>query len=53
MALTRKQISEAMAQMGRKGGANSRKNLTPEHRKELAQRAARARWEKRLKGGAS
>lgn len=33
--------------MGRKGGKRSRINLTPEQRKELAQRAAAARWNKK------
>ena len=30
--------------LGRKGGKNSRVNLTPEQRTELAKKAARARW---------
>jgi len=32
------------AEIGRIGGGNSRIYLTPEKRKELAQRAANARW---------
>ena len=31
----------------RRGGKNSRKNLTPEQRTELARRAVSVRWEKR------
>jgi hypothetical protein len=34
-----------MKQIQRKGGANSRKNLTPAKRRALARRAARARWQ--------
>ena len=34
------------AEIGRMGGRNSRKNLTEAQRKELARRAAKARWEK-------
>jgi hypothetical protein len=34
----------AAVALGRKGGQNSRKNLTDEEKKELGQRAARARW---------
>jgi len=39
-----KRKNPAAVALGRKGGKNSRKNLTPEARKELAQRAAAARW---------
>jgi len=42
MATKRK--NPAAVALGRKGGKNSRKNLTPEQRKELAQKAAKARW---------
>jgi hypothetical protein len=35
----------AAVSLGRKGGKNSRKNLTDEEKKELAQRAAKARWD--------
>jgi hypothetical protein len=34
------------AEIGRIGGLNSRKYLEPEARKELASRAAKARWDK-------
>jgi hypothetical protein len=34
----------AAVALGRKGGLNSRKNLTPERRRELARKAAAARW---------
>jgi hypothetical protein len=34
----------AAVALGRKGGKNSRKNLSEEEKKELAQRAANARW---------
>ena len=37
----------AAVELGRKGGKNSRKNFTPEQRREMAQRAIRARWAKR------
>jgi hypothetical protein len=36
----------AAVQLGRKGGKNSRKNLSPEKKTELAKRAAAARWGK-------
>jgi len=43
-------VSEVMSQMGRKGGLKGgkarAKALTPERRKEIAQKAAKARWEK-------
>ena len=35
-----------LRQIQRKGGANSRKNLSPKKRRALARRAARARWHK-------
>jgi hypothetical protein len=41
--MARKKSAAAVA-LGRKGGANSRKNLTPERRAELARRAVAARW---------
>ena len=43
----RKSYALMMSEYGRKGGANSRKNLTPERRTELARWAAAARWGKR------
>jgi hypothetical protein len=36
----------AAVALGRKGGKNSRKNLTDVEKRELAQRAADARWSK-------
>ena len=50
-------ISEVMREMGRKGGKaaggkggkNRMAALTPEHRKELARKAAQARWAKTKK----
>lgn len=35
-----------LKQMGRKGGANSRKNMSRKKRRSLARKAARARWHK-------
>ena len=43
MAKAKKKNPAAVA-LGRKGGKNSRANLTSEQRTELAQRAAAARW---------
>lgn len=40
----KKRVMVDVAAIGAKGGKNSRKNLDPETRKELAQRAAAARW---------
>ena len=51
---TRSEISRIMSAMGRKGGKKSARArmalLTPERRKEIALKAARARWaeEKKL-----
>jgi hypothetical protein len=39
-----KKKNPAAVALGRKGGQNSRKNLPAEEKKELAQRAANARW---------
>jgi hypothetical protein len=44
-----KKKNPAAVALGRRGGKNSRKNLTVEERKELAQRAANARWDKAKK----
>ncbi|MEW5927905.1 MAG: hypothetical protein AB1941_10490 [Gemmatimonadota bacterium] len=38
---------------GKKGGKARAEALSPEQRKEIAQRAARARWEKKEQGGGS
>jgi hypothetical protein len=39
-------ISKVMREMGSKGGKNRAKNLTAEQRREIAKRAAEARWKK-------
>ena len=44
MALTAKQKTAVMREMGAKGGANSRKNLPKGKASELAKRAIAARW---------
>lgn len=36
----------AAVTLGRKGGQSRAKRLTPEQKREIAQRAAKARWEK-------
>jgi hypothetical protein len=46
-----KRKDPAAVALGRKGGKNSRKNLTPEQRTELGRRAVEARW-KKVKGDA-
>ena len=46
MAEKRKRKNPAAVALGRRGGARSRINLTPEQRTELARRAAAARWAK-------
>lgn len=47
----RSEISKYLAQIGRKGGLKGGKSradkLTPERRKEIAQKAAKARWKKK------
>jgi hypothetical protein len=37
--------------LGRKGGKARRNKLTPEQRREIASRAAKARWAARRSGG--
>lgn len=39
-------LSSAAAEMGRKGGQKRAANMTPERRKEIAQKAAAKRWAK-------
>ena len=39
---------EHMSRGGKKGGRARAKKLTPEQRKDMAQRAAKVRWQKRL-----
>lgn len=40
-------ISRVMREMGSKGGKNRAKKLTAEKRKEIARKAAAARWKKK------
>jgi general stress protein YciG len=46
-------VSQYLAEIGRKGGKKSGKarmhKLTPEHRSEIAKKAATARWGKKAK----
>ena len=44
MQITKKQLSEAMRELGRKGGKARAKALSPKRRSEIARRAAKARW---------
>jgi hypothetical protein len=44
--LMAKKKDAAAVRLGRRGGKNSRKNLTDEQARELAQRAVNARWER-------
>lgn len=37
-----------MVEFGRRGGVGRAKSLTPEQRREIAQRAAQARWAKKV-----
>ena len=48
--MKRSELSEYMAKMGKKGGKARLKKLTPEHRSEVAEKAAAARWGKKPKG---
>jgi len=45
--MTVKRKNPAAVALGRKGGKNSRVNLTPEKREALAKKAAAARWGKK------
>lgn len=40
----RRELSSAAAELGRKGGKKRAENMTPERRKEIARKAATARW---------
>ena len=40
-------LSSAAAELGRKGGKKRAENMTPERRKEIAQKAAASRWRSR------
>ena len=44
-----KRKNPAAVALGRKGGKNSRKNLTAEERTELARKAAAVRWKDQAK----
>ena len=40
----RDELSNAAAELGRKGGKKRAENMTPERRKEIARKAAEKRW---------
>ena len=40
----REELSSAAAQLGRKGGKTRAERMTPERRREIAQKAAKKRW---------
>ena len=42
-----KELSDAARAMGSKGGKKRAKNLSPERRKEIALKGAKARWSKK------
>jgi hypothetical protein len=44
--MVKKKKNSAAVSLGRKGGKNSRVNLTPKERTKLARKAAAARWAK-------
>jgi len=44
---TADQVSKVMASLGRKGGPARAESLTAEQRKEIAKKAAEARWGKK------
>lgn len=41
-----RELSSAAAELGRKGGKKRAENMSPERRKEIAQKAAAKRWSK-------
>jgi hypothetical protein len=41
-----RELSSAAAELGRKGGKKRAENMTPERRKEIAQKAAAKRWKR-------
>jgi general stress protein YciG len=43
----RDEVKAAIQELGRKGGKKRAKNLTPQRRKEIAKKAAAARWKKK------
>ena len=46
MKITKKQMSEAMRELGRKGGRARAKKLSAKRRSEIASNAAHAKWQK-------
>ena len=42
----RHELTSAAAQLGSKGGKKRAENMTPERRREIAQKAAQERWKK-------
>jgi hypothetical protein len=46
-----RELSSAAAELGRKGGKKRAENMSPERRKEIAQRAAAKRWSRRPESG--
>lgn len=40
------ELSSAAAELGRKGGKKRAENMTPERRREIAQKAAAKRWKR-------
>jgi len=42
-----KKLNEAARALGRKGGKQRAKSLTPEQRREIARKGAEARWRKK------
>ena len=44
MKITKKQMSEAMRELGRKGGDARAMVLSPLRKKQIARKAANARW---------
>jgi hypothetical protein len=47
MAKKKSELSKHLAKLGRKGGHATAKKRTAEQRKEIARKAAKARWGKR------
>jgi hypothetical protein len=46
---SKENLSSAAAEMGRAGGKKRAEGMTPERRKEIAQKAAELRWAARIK----
>lgn len=47
MAKKKSVLSRHLSKLGKKGGKSRQEQMTPEERKELARKAAQARWAKR------